>query len=544
MNKKIIVVFLALCIGINFSIMSTGTSQEQNQVKTSEYIYSDDYYVQWEMNFGSDDHYGARYEGPQPIGDCDNDGENEMLVVGRDNKIRVFEWNEEKQTYLEMHTLLPPLYPYVVLDAGGFAIGDLTGDGKNEIAASWGASVHKWIGGKYRVIGFNSYVFENGGGIADCLIGDYDDDGENELILSGGPLHQGSDVENLVIFKWTSLGLVKEAEWKNPSGGYSYIYMAGIGDVDEDGKNEIVCGSGFRVYVLDWNPDTNTFDETVIKTVGEDYYPFACVCKDSDMDGKNEIHLGYWAPMVTIMEWDGDSYELKYEKEWPGEGALIEGLDVGDVDDDGNAEVCAGTHLVHILQWDGSTYVEEAVLPTFGELAVVSIGDCDNDGKNEIQAGSVMIDHGEDYMAWVYKYGIGSDRGGMILESGRLTVETKTSVLKLPLKNASVAAWNLDTGTWYDIQPSYGDTSIYIHYDLPEGEYLLRALMEGYKIEETTVTINGGQETTHTFYLKKTLSKGVPVYHPSNPVFYRILERLLQMPFFKNVQLLFNLIGG
>ena len=68
-------------------------------------------------------------------------------------------------------------------------------------------------------------------------------------------------------------------------------------------------------------------------------------------------------------------------------------------------EVCIGTDLVHILQWNGTTYVQEAVLPTFGYLAVTCIGDCDNDGKNEINVGSVGIDPGEEFMEWVLKYG-------------------------------------------------------------------------------------------------------------------------------------------
>jgi len=54
---------------------------------------------------------------------------------------------------------------------------------------------------------------------------------------------------------------------------------------------------------------------------------------------------------------------------------------------DGIAEVCAGTNLVHILQWNGFTYIEEAVLPTFGGLAVV-----------------------QDFMSWVFKYGWESNR--------------------------------------------------------------------------------------------------------------------------------------
>jgi len=537
MNKKTTAIVIVVFLGINFSIVSASVSLDNYDTKlkeqTSEYIFSEDYYIQWEMNFGSDWRYGARYEGPQPIGDCDNDGKIEMLVAGRDNKIRVFEWDETKQTYLEMHTLFPPFYPISTPDAGGFAIRDLTGDGKNEIGATWGASVHKWSNGKYKIVGYNSWIFDNGGGSADCLIGDSDNDGENELIVSGGPMHQRADVPEIVIFKWNGINLVKEAEWNNPNSGY--IYMPGIGDIDEDGENEIVVGSGFKVFVLDWNKNTNSFDETIIKTTGGDDYPFACVLKDSDGDGKNEIHVGYWTPKITIFEWNGDDYEIKYEKEWPGEGALIEGLDVGDVDDDGNAEVCAGTHLVHILQWDGDTYVEEAVLPTFGELAVVSIGDCDNDGKNEIQAGSVMIDHGEDYMCWVFKYGDNSRDQETGLGNGMLKVYVKRALFGTPLEDASVAAWNTETGTWYDIQPEDDDKSICSRNDLPEGEYLLRAQMEGYKIKETTITINSGQETTYTFELNNEFSRSLqPNLHQ------KLIERIINM--FPNIGKLFQLL--
>ncbi len=533
MNKKNFAILIILCLGFNFSIVSASVNIQE---KTSEYIFSDDYSIQWEMNFGSDGHYGARYEGPQPIGDCDNDGKNEMLVVGRDNKIRVFEWDEIKHTYLEMHTLFPPFYPTATTDAGGFAIGDFTGDGKNEIGATWGTSVHKWINGKYRTIGYNPWIFNNGGGSGDCFIGDYDNDGENELIVSGGPIYPESTVPEIVIYKSNGFSLIKEAEWDNPNQGFNYVYMPWIGDVDEDGENEIVCGSSYKVYVLDWNKNSKSFDETVIKTTEGKYYPFACVSKDSDGDSKNEIHVGYWAPMISIFEWNGANYEIKYEKEWPGEDTLIEGLDVGDVDDDGNAEVCAGTDVIHILQWNGSTYVEEALLPTFGHLAVVSIGDCDNDGKNEIQAGSVMIDDNEDYMSWVFKYNSNPKDKKNELGNGRLKVLVKRAVFETSLKDASVAAWNLETDTWYDIQPQDHDKSIYCRNDLPEGEYLLRALMEGYTAKETNIIINSGEETTHTFLLNKFHSRST---HPQQ--LQIIIERLKNI--FPNIGKIFQILN-
>jgi len=408
MNKKITVMFFALCLVIvGFGMASA--YENTFSITENENCELAGYGIQWEKSYGPSPFYGARYEGPQPIGDCDNDGDNELLIGGRDAALRVMEWNEEKQTYEQTHTLRSPFYPLRRLDADGFAIGDLTGDGKNEIAVSWYATIHKWNGEKYRIIGWNPWIEWNGGGSPDCYIGDCDNDGQNELILSCRDWTKS--IPEIVVFKWNGWRLVKVAEWDDP-GINGEVFMAGMGDTDYDGENEIVLGSGDKVVVLNWNKENREFKPTTIvdnPAPGWINHPFACVCKDSDMDGKDEIHVGYYSPRITIFEWNGSGYEIKFEKEWSGEGVLIESLDVGDVDDDGMAEVCAGTDLVHILQWDGSTYVEEAVLPTFGDLAVLNIGDCDNDGKNEIHAGSVIVESGEDFMAWIFKYGWGSE---------------------------------------------------------------------------------------------------------------------------------------
>jgi hypothetical protein len=176
--------------------------------------------------------------------------------------------------------------------------------------------------------------------------------------------------------------------------------------------------------------------------------------------------------------------------------------------------------LIHILQWNGETYVEEAVLPTFGELAVLNIGDCDNDGENEIHAGSVMIEDNEVYMAWVYKYGI-EQQEEPVPGTGSLRVTTKSSTRDKPLKNASVAAWNLEENAWYDIQPIYNNWYTYYKSNMPDGEYLLRALMDGYKIQETTITITEGQETTYDFFLQSASR-----HYSSSNTFFEILSNL------------------
>lgn len=391
-------------------------------------VLDENYEIQWQKNYGTD-WSGGRYQGPQPIGDCDNDGDNEWLLAGRDGKIDVMEWNENTETYESTAVLHSPFYRLFLLrqfiaerffdefvpppNAGGFAIGDVTGDGENEIAATWYGAIYKYISGSYRLIGLNNWIFSNGGGNGDCFIGDCDNDGQNELIMSGGGGSRNNPVPEVVILKWNGFRLEKVASYDDPAHGYAY--MACVGDPDGDGENEISVGitnyggggdDYNRQLVLEWNKQTEEFEETVLyETKGWNQAPFGGWCADSDGDGIDEIHMGYESPRISIFDWDGESYQLLFDKNWSGEGMLIEGMNIGDVDYDGVAEVCAGTDIVHILQWNGSTYVEEAVITeTHGDLAVLNVGDFDNDGKNEMNVAPVFVNTGEEYITWIIQH--------------------------------------------------------------------------------------------------------------------------------------------
>lgn len=430
MNKKTLtglLIFLLVFSVITLPVLSTQTPETYGK-NDAKQLSSNNYEIQWMKNYGTDQS-GGRFQGPQPIGDCDNDGENELLLAGRDGKIEVMEWNDAAQTYESTATLHSPFYLLFLLrqfiseryldefvpppDAGGFAIGDVTGDGENEIAATWYGAIYKYIGGRYQLIGLNSWIFRNNGGNGDCFIGDCDNDGQNEVIMSGGGGTVEQPVPEIVILKWNGFRLEKVASYDNP--GYGYAFMAGLGDPDDDGENEIAVGvtnygSGStdynRLLVLDWNKQTKQFDETVLSTTrGWSEAPFGGWCADSDSDGVDEIHFGYASPRISIFDWNGTGYTLSFDKNWTGEGMLIEGINVGDVDYDGIPEVCAGTDKVHILQWNGTTYVEEAMInETYGDLAVLNIGDCDNDGRNEMSVAPVFVDRGDDFITWVFQY--------------------------------------------------------------------------------------------------------------------------------------------
>jgi hypothetical protein len=404
MNKKIPNIIIAILI--LSSITATITlGQRQYPTEPKNLGYSGNYTLQWSYNYGTSPWTCGRFQGPQPIGDADNDGKNELLISGRDGLLRVMKWNPQNQTYLQVQALHPPLYPLTNCDAGGMAIGDVMNNGKNQIAATWYTALYQYSNGKYRLVTFNPWIFFHSGGSSDCLIGDCLNDGKNELILSGSGYESTSPVGEIIVFQWNGLFLKRVAQWKDPKVNGN-VYMAGLGDVNNDGKNEIVCAYANKIMVLQWDAVNKVFQPTMIKQyLKTQDAPFGCVCKDCDGDGKAEILVSFEAPHITIFKWNGSGYATQFDATWKDGDPVIEGIDVGDTDGDGIPNVVAGAGVTHILQWNGTTYVEQATLPTYGEMAVECIGDCDNDGKNEINAGNVFVDTNEQpFMEWVFKY--------------------------------------------------------------------------------------------------------------------------------------------
>ncbi len=410
--KKIIVIFMACAmLGITTANESFVATRTATVSPDAQGMASGHFEVVWERDYGDVWWWSARYEGPQPVGDADNDGKNELLIGGRDPFMRVMKYNGN--TYVEQAKLIDPVFglgysvdfrigdnwveiPEPFGSATGFGIGDIDNDGENEIGVAWGRhfSAFKWNGMRYKLMG--RYIVADktqGGTTLDCIIGDYDNDGENEVIVTGG----FSDESSLIALEWDGSEFVRVAGWGDRS-----IYFPWVADVDNDGKNEVIVGNGRELTVLTWNG--NGFDSHIIEKFS--HQVFGCVGKDSNGDGINEIHVTFGWPQLCIYQWNGSDYEKIFDKTWKWEADTIEAIDVGDVDGDGHEEVCVGTDKIHIFEWNGSDYEEEYFInDTYGLLAVTCVGDFDNDGFIEINAGSVgLTEEGQHYMSWILKY--------------------------------------------------------------------------------------------------------------------------------------------
>jgi len=349
--------------------------------------YEEEYYLQWSATYS-----GARYQGPQPIGDCDNDGFNEVLLGGRDTELHVMQWNPTTEIYDEEALLTSGAGD----NPGGFAIGDVDHDGENEIAVAWDYrfSMFEWVDDGYVQIG-PTWTGHGTDNTYDCFIGDFDNDAKNEIILADDPSSSSNPEITVLEYDEKNMLFIEEATWNYPS--TVITPMAWVADVDGDTENEIVCVPGDDLVVLDWSG--KDFTATTIASFS--YETYASVCGDINDNGIPEIAVGLEAPTGYIFEWDGDSYEQLWMQTWSGEDDIIEAVTIGDSDGDGNVEVAFGTNLIHIFEWSETEYVDEATLPTSGTLAPLAIGDCDNDGENEVMAGNVI---GSPYKNWVFKH--------------------------------------------------------------------------------------------------------------------------------------------
>jgi len=116
MRTKLLAVASLFLISISIFSLMTSSHTDTNgkidiyNVGTNLQASDGNYIVQWSRSYGKIPWWSARYEGPQPVGDADNDGKNELLIGGRDPFLRVMKWDEERQTYYEQAKIIDPVF--------------------------------------------------------------------------------------------------------------------------------------------------------------------------------------------------------------------------------------------------------------------------------------------------------------------------------------------------------------------------------------------------------------------------------------------------
>ncbi len=222
-------------------------------------------------------------------------------------------------------------------------------------------------------------------------IGDADNDGTNEFLIGGrdGELHVMK--YNTITETYDEQALITEpgGSGDNP-GGFA------IGDLDNDGLNEIAVAWDYRFSAFEWTGTTYTQIGTTWTGHGTDN-TYDCYIGDYDDDTDNEIIIAddtysSTQPEITVLAWDPVGEDFIEETYWyyPGGNVITPMAWVADVDDDSQNEIiCVPGYDLIVLDWSSKTKTfTPTTINTFSSQTYACIGgDINNNGIPEIAVG-------------------------------------------------------------------------------------------------------------------------------------------------------------
>jgi WD40 repeat protein len=287
------------------------------------------------------DFLGTRLWGLK-IADCDSDGTYEIITGSGEGIVYIF---DAKSRELEWKS------EELVRDAHGISVGNVDDEPNLEIVIGTGyktdypwAMLYVFDGKTHEKEGELGPISSRHRGVA---IEDVDSDGKNEIIFGSG-VSLGETAGEGYIYIYEKNGEDFILEWKSEDLDGDVIGMKII-DLDGDGKKEIVCGNGYR------------YNQGYAFIFG---------------------HVGEGNPQ-------GTGNPPIYDEIWMSEdiGPKAYGLDVDDIDSDGILEIVIGNQPGYIWIFDSATHQIEWKSPLLGtDILGIEIVDVDLDDEMEIIA--------------------------------------------------------------------------------------------------------------------------------------------------------------
>jgi hypothetical protein len=276
----------------------------------------------------------------------------------------------------------------------GVEVGDVDGDDVNEIIAGNGEGyVYVYDAVTHELEWKSGELVRDAHGIA---IGDVDADGDNDLVIGTG-YKTDTPWSNVYVFDGknkSQIGTIGPFD--------SRMRSIAIADVDQDGANEIVFGSGVALgetpgegYIYIYGYDNGEF---VREWKSDDLNGDVNGLIVYDLEGDGELEMiasnGYrytpgYVYIFRYRGFGGVGTPQTYEQLWVSEdiGPKAYGLAVGDIDDDGITEIVVGNQPGYIWIFDAVNHLLEWKSSLLGtDILGIALSDLDLDGQMEIIA--------------------------------------------------------------------------------------------------------------------------------------------------------------
>ena len=358
------------------------------------------------------------------MGNIDDDDNLEILVGSGSGKVYAF----DGKTY-DLDWVSPVLEKTPM----GIAIADLNSNGKREIAVVTGNPGEVRTEAEGNEIGAEGYLYifeksgsdfieayksENIDSALGITISELDTTSNLEIGIATGYVKVTGSAENEVTSLHGNVRIFGDnggscsndepycQEW---SKGFDQI-VGGIesGDPDEDGKNEIIIGTGGddrdgegavtgKVYVYHYTANDYILDGSVINS--QRYEPYGIAIGDPDNDGSTEIVVGtkkYEESQPLLSIYDGDTgHSLKYSRDVSTNS--VGGVETVDFDSDGFVELIFCTSGGELKIFEGNTNTMEnwnyeaatsALSDKPGHYGGIATGNVDDDDAIELLVGS------------------------------------------------------------------------------------------------------------------------------------------------------------
>ncbi|MCX9079593.1 MAG: VCBS repeat-containing protein [Candidatus Methanoperedens sp.] len=285
------------------------------------------------------------------VGDINKDGLLDVVVCARNGKLVWFENKGEGKTW-KCHYI----DEVEAMERSGAVI-DLTGNGYPDIivGSDWRLDEIYWwenpgvSGGKWEkrlIVKTQNTKFH------DIIIGDITGDGTRSLVFSNQ--HETTTVyriplpEDPTVAPWPGLEIITDGKIeKNPyiESGVQPEEGLAIGDIDGDGKNELVIGTHWCKYT------GVKGNEWEVHKFASDYITTKVAIGDIDGDGRNEIILSEGDPCIFNKKQGGkagwfkvkDDIKELWEEHQIDENLLDpHSLQVGDLCGNGKCDILVG----------------------------------------------------------------------------------------------------------------------------------------------------------------------------------------------------------